>query len=64
MSDSILKSEYASRLTLANMEIHRLNVENKRLQTLATNRVLWLPFVFLVGFALVMLLNLLCPLKS
>lgn len=59
MSDSILKSEYASRLTLAKMEIHRLNVENNRLQTLATTRLQLLPFVFLCGFVLARVLNLL-----
>ena len=59
MSDSVLKSEYASRLTLANMEIHRLNVENRRLQTRLSDRLMWLPVMFLIGFALAMLLNLL-----
>jgi len=61
MSDSVLKSEYASRLTLANMEIHRLNVENRRLQTRLSDRLMWLPVMFFIGFVLAMLLNLLRP---
>ena len=61
MSDSVLKSEYASRLTLAKMEIHRLDVENRRLQTLLSDRLMRLSVMFLIGFALAMLLNLLRP---
>lgn len=61
MSDSVLKSEYASRLTLAKMEIHRLDVENRRLQLLISARLVWLPGMFFIGFVLAMLLNLLRP---
>jgi len=61
MSDPVLKSEYASKLTLANMEIHRLKAENRKLVIRAGFYLKELPIAFFGGFALAMLLNCLRP---
>ena len=63
MGDPVLKSEYASKLTLANMEIHRLIAENRKLDTCAGVYLKALPIAFFAGFALAMLLHWLGPLK-
>lgn len=61
MSDPVLKSEYASKLTLANMEIHRLKAQNRKLGACAGVYLKALPIAFFAGFALAMLLNCLRP---
>ena len=63
MGDPVRKSEYASKLTLAKLEIHQLRVKNGRLATRAEICSKALPIAFFVGFALAMLLNWLLPLK-